>query len=411
MSNYKANLRDIEFNLFEALNVLELYGKTPFSDTTKDDATAILDQAAKFATEVIAETYEEGDRLGCVYEEGKVSTPPSFKEAMEKFVADSWQLRDVAREDGGMELPESLVFALNEMITAANPALYLYIQGADIGNIIKMFGTDEQVRRFCPSIYSGKWSGTMVLTEPDAGSDVGAIRSKARKVEGDLYEVEGGKRFITGGEQDLTENIIHLVLARIEGAAAGAKGLSLFIIPKIWVNEDGTMGESNDVACAGIEHKMGLKASATCQMSFGENGKCRGFLLGGVEHRGIHQMFALMNHGRTWTGTKAMGLASTGYLNALAYTRERVQGQDMKQMMDKSAPRVPIIRHPDVKRMLLNQKSKVEAMRAIILMVGALMDRVKAAGGKEIAPDEYGRIEILTPLLKSYCTEEAVHCI
>ena len=217
----------------------------------------------------------------------------------------------VAEADGGMHLPHSLVSAVHELFTAANAPLFIYpLMGTLIGNTIRQFGTPEQVARFCPVLFSGKWSGTMCLTEADAGSEVGAIRSKAKKIEGDLYRIEGSKRFISGGEHDLTENIVHLVLARVEGAPAGTKGISMFIIPKIWVNEDGSLGGDNDVACAGIEHKMGFTASATCQMSFGEHGRCRGFLLGGVENRGMRQMFALMNMARICTGIKAMGLAS-----------------------------------------------------------------------------------------------------
>ena len=408
MSNFKSNIRDIEFNLFEVGKAAEAYGLGPYANTGVDEARAILGEAAKFAVEVLGEVYEEGDKIGCQYIRGKVTTPPSFKTALKKFTENSWHLMEVAEADGGMHLPHSLVSAVHELFTAANAPLFIYpLMGTLIGNTIRQFGTPEQVARFCPVLFSGKWSGTMCLTEADAGSEVGAIRSKAKKIEGDLYRIEGSKRFISGGEHDLTENIVHLVLARVEGAPAGTKGISMFIIPKIWVNEDGSLGGDNDVACAGIEHKMGFTASATCQMSFGEHGRCRGFLLGGVENRGMRQMFALMNMARICTGIKAMGLASTAYLNALVYCRERLQGVDMKEMMNPQAARVPIIRHPDVRRMLLMQKSKVEAMRALILMTGGLMDKIAVAGGLDAAPEMSMRVDILTPIIKAYCTEEA----
>jgi len=407
MSNFKSNIRDIEFNLFEVFQLGQMLGKPPFENTSEEDARVILKEAAKFADEVFGTTYEEGDREGCQFDEGKVTTPACFKPALQKFIENSWHLMDVAEEHGGMDMPHSLVSPVHELFTAANPSLFIYAMGSSIANVIDLFGTEEQIQRFGAGLFEGKWTGTMCLTETDAGSDVGALRSKARKIEGDLYYIEGTKRFITGGEHDLTENIIHLVLARVEGAPEGTKGLSLFIVPKVRVNEDGSLGESNDVACAGIEHKMGFMASATCQLGFGENCNCHGWLLGGVENKGIRQMFSLMNGARLWTGIKAMGLASTAYLNALAYTKDRIQGQDMKDMMSKSAPRVPIIRHPDVRRMLMNQKSKVEAMRALMTKTSFLMDQVKAAGGPERAPNEQGLVDMLTPLVKAYSSEES----
>ncbi len=411
MNNYKANVRDIEFNLFEVFNLGEVYGRAPFENTDEEVARASLKEADKFANDVFGELYEEGDRVGCQFNEGKITTPPGCKEAVEKFLEDSWQLMDVSGEDGGMNLPRSLVSGVQELFTAANPALFIYTGCSLFANIIKKHGTEEQIDRFAPNLLTGKWGGTMCMTEADAGSDVGAVRTKAKRIAGDLYSIEGTKRFITGGEQDLTENIIHLLLARVEGAPPGTKGLSMFIIPKIRVNDDGSLGEPNDVVCAGMEHKMGFNASATCQMVFGENGDCHGYLLGGVENKGMRQMFTLIHDARIWTGVKAMSLASAAYLNALEYTKERVQGVDMREMMNKSAPRVPILRHPDVRRMLMNQKSKVEAMRILILKTSVLLDEVRLAGGEENAPRQAGMIEILTPVIKAYCSEESFFCI
>ena len=233
MSTFKSNVRDIEFNLFEVFKLGELLGKAPFENASEDDARAIIREGAKFADKVLGEQYEEGDRLGCQFDKGKVTTPPGFKPALTKFLENSWQLMDAPEDVGGMDLPHTLVSAVHEMFTAANPSFFIYAMGGSIANIIKMFATEEQIQRFTPNMYSGKWGGTMCLTETEAGSDVGALRSKARQIEGDVYSLEGTKRFITGGDQDLNENIIHLVLARAEGAPEGTKGLSLFIVPKI----------------------------------------------------------------------------------------------------------------------------------------------------------------------------------
>ncbi|MEW6439829.1 MAG: acyl-CoA dehydrogenase [bacterium] len=411
MGHYKANVRDVEFALFEVLKADELLGKPPFEHVSRDDVQLVIREAARFAQEVFGELYQQGDEAGCRLVDGKVRAPEVFRAARAAFMENGWQQLSVDVEDGGQGLPYCFAIAAQEFFTSANPALTLYCVPEMFANIIRVFGTPEQVARFCPGMFEGRWSGTMVLTEPEAGSDVGAARTRAKRLEGTpYYHIDGAKRFITSGDFDLVENIIHLVLARVEGAPAGTKGLSLFIVPKIWVHEDGTLGEPNDVACTGIEHKMGLHGSATCQLNFGENGRCRGVLLGNQENRGMSQMFELMNEARLWTGLKAQGLASTAYLNALAYARDRVQGADHKSLAP-DAPRVAILRHPDVRRMLLDQKSKVEAMRALILRAAWLIDRVRVTGGRQANPADQAELEILTPLIKAYCSEESFFLI
>lgn len=410
MGNYKGNLRDIEFGLFEWLKMEEVYGNPPFEHITQEDAGFILSEGLRFATEVMDGLAEEGDRLGCRFEQGKVITPESFKEAIKQFMDNGWHLVAVPQEYGGQDLPRTIYIALQEFFTGSNMALALYGAGPTMGNVIHEYGTKAQVKRFCPGIFSGRWGGTMVLTEPDVGSDVGAIRTKARQIEGNTYSIEGTKRFITGGENDIFENVIHLLLARIEGAVPGTKGLSLLVVPKIWVHEDGTPGEPNDITCVSIEHKMGINASATCLLNFGENGNCRGILLGDIEHRGMKIMFELMNEARMWTGLQALAIASTAYLNALEYSKERLQGEDLKSKAP-DAPRVPIIKHPGIRYTLMDQKSKIEGMRGLILKTAAYQDKIRIAGGREKAPYEFGMVELFTPLIKGYFADEGFLCI
>ena len=410
MGNYKGNLRDIEFGLFEWLKMDEVYGNPPFEHITQEDAQLILSEGLKFATEVMSSLAEEGDRLGCRLEQGKVITPESFKKAIKQYVDNGWHLISAPQEYGGQDLPRTMYIALQEFFTGSNTALSLYGAGPTMGHVIQEYGTKAQAKRFCPGVFSGRWGGTMVLTEPDVGSDVGSIRTKAKQIEGNIYSIEGTKRFITGGENDIFENMIHLLLARIEGAVPGTKGLSLFVVPKIWVHEEGTVGEPNDISCISIEHKMGMNASATCLLNFGENGNCRGILLGDVEHRGMKIMFELMNEARMWTGLQALAITSTAYLTALEYAKERLQGADLKAKTP-DAPRVPIIKHPGIRYTLMDQKSKIEGMRGLILKTAAYQDKVRIAGGREKAPYELGMVELFTPLIKGYFADEGFLCI
>lgn len=406
MAVFQGNLRDTEFVLWEYLQVADILEQGPFSHVQEQDAKMILAEALRFAENVSGELYVEGDRQGCLYQDGKVITPYRYKEAYQKYIESEWHTIAVDPEDGGAGLPPSIVWAITEFLTASNIALKGLTAGADFGNIIKICGTQQQIQRFCPGLFSGRWGGAMALTEPDAGSDVGAIKTKARKIEGEIYAIEGTKRFITCGDQDISENIITLALARVEGAPSGTEGLSMFIIPKIWVNRNGSLGEMNDVGCAGIEHKMGLKASPTCQMNYGENGQCRGILVGNQEGIGMKQMFHLINTARMLTGVQALGQATSAYFHALNYAKTRLQGRDIAKSSDKNASRIPIIEHPDVKRMLLEQKSKLEGMRGLILKTAHLMDQTLISKSKG-TPGEEGLIDILTPIIKAYCSEEA----
>ena len=308
---------------------------------------------------------------------------------------------------GGVGTPPSVAWAGLEATLGANPALTFYCFGNVIARTIDLLGTEEQKARYVTAMVEGGWGGTMVLTEPDAGSDVGAGRTTARHVEGDVWEIEGVKRFISQGDFDGTDNIVHLVLARPEGAGGGTKGLSMFIVPKYWVNDDGSLGERNGAFCTNVEKKMGLKSSATCEMTFGDRMPCRGLLVGGT-HQGIRQMFHVIEHARMAIGVKTTSTLSTAYLNALAYAKERVQGPDLLKALDKTSPRVRIIEHPDVRRMMLLQKSWAEGMRGLYMYTSSIQDQVEMAGGhgspdaKEL--DRYN--DLLLPIVKGFCSDK-----
>jgi alkylation response protein AidB-like acyl-CoA dehydrogenase len=274
------------------------------------------------------------------------------------------------------------------------------------GKLVETFGTEQQKELFLKKMYTGHWTGTMLLTEPEAGSDVGALTTSAVKNEDGTYTITGNKIFISSGDHDLAENIIHPVLARIEGAPAGTDGISLFIVPKIWVNEDGSLGEPNDVVCTGVEEKMGIHGNATCSMSLGSKGKCRGLLLG-EENKGMRSMFLMMNEARLLVGIQAFACASASYMYAVNYARQRVQGRHLLNMMDKSAPSVPIIQHPDVRRMLLTMKVYVEGMRSLLYYIGMLSDKIIVADNDEEKAKYQGIIDLLIPLAKGYVSDRA----
>jgi hypothetical protein len=297
--------------------------------------------------------------------------------------------------------------AVSDYLVGANYALQMYVgltHGA--GKLIEAFGTEEQKKLFLKKMFTGEWTGTMLLTEPEAGSDVGALTTTAVMNDDGTYSISGTKIFISGGEHNMTENIIHPVLARIEGAPAGTSGISLFIVPKYWVNEDGSTGELNDVVCTGIEEKMGIHGSSTCTLALGSKGKCRGLLLG-HENKGMREMFLMMNEARLLVGMQGLACASASYLNAVNYARERIQGRHLLKMMDKSAPGVPIIQHPDVRRMLLSMKAYVEGMRSLIYYVGYCEDMKEMAGTEEEKDRYQGIIDVLIPICKGYVTDRA----
>lgn len=407
--------REHKFIIKEWLNGEKILGLKRFRDyLSTEDVDPVLDQGLKMAKEEVAPTNDDGDKIGAIYVEGTVKVPPSFHKAF-RFVQDNgWGSSNKDVEGEGI-LPQLLSGAVHEYLIGANPAFSPYIGlGGGIASVIKAFGSPEQIKWFTPKMFSGIWSGTMCLTEPGGGSDVGDMLSKAYPTEETgLYSIKGTKCFITGGDHDLTENIIHLVLARIEGAAPGTKGLSLFITPKFWVNEDGTLGERNDVTTVGIEHKLGLKGSSTAVLSFGDEGKCRGYLLGNAPDEkgfgeGMAQMFKMINGSRLDTGHSALAVATVGYNNAVEYAKTRIQG---RAITNPKGPRVRIIEHEDVRRMLLVQKSTLEAMRAMIFKGYYYLDLQTFGEDETDIEMAKRRIEVITPLVKAYCSDQAWNLI
>ena len=410
MSHYKSNLRDIEFNLFELLGRQDVLGTGPFAEIDEETAREMLAEVNKLAVGPVAESFTDGDRNPPVFDPatGAVTLSESFKKSYRALVDAEWWRLSVSPELGGTPAPRSLQWGIASFILGANPALWMYYNGPTFAKILWDLGTPEQ-RRFAELAVERGWGATMVLTEPDAGSDVGASRAKAIEQPDGTWHIQGVKRFITTGEHDLTENIFHLVLARPEGAAPGTKGLSMFLVPKYHVQEDGSLGERNGVKATNVEHKMGLKVSTTCELTFGGDPArpAVGTLVGGV-HEGIRQMFTVIEHARMMVGFKAIETLSTGYLNALDYAKNRVQGPDLTRQTDKASPRVTIIHHPDVRRMLMLQKAYAEGMRALVLYTATLQDAVQVAA-YHAARDEAAaaRNDLLLPVVKGLGSERA----
>lgn len=405
-SNFIYSNRDHKFILKEWLDIERILNLDAFKDIYgMEDIDMVLDQALKVAKEVVAPTNADGDRIGAKFEDGKVTTPPSFHK-LYQFLQENGYGNSQYDPDEEGKLPTVLHIALDEFFNAANPAFHPYIGLAGgSSNLIYSFGTQEDKEKFLPKMYSGEWAGTMCLTEPCCGSDVGDITTRAYAT-GDpgVYKIKGTKCFITAGDHDLTDNIIHLLLAKCEGAAPGTKGISLFIVPKVRVNEDGSLGEPNDVTTVAIEHKMGIKGSATAMLSFGDNDNCLGILLGNPPNEqgaaeGMAQMFVMMNGARQGTGLTAMAIAQAAYNYSLQYARERIQG---KAMTNPKGSRVPIIQHEDIKRMLLFQKSVIEACRAMIMKNSYYLDLYRFSKDPEERKMAYRRIEVNNPLVKAY---------
>jgi alkylation response protein AidB-like acyl-CoA dehydrogenase len=413
MSNaphYKPNTRDVLFNLFEFLEIQKTsLGKKPFGDLDEATARQTIETMVQVCQGVIGDGFFEGDRVGLTFDRatGTVQLSPKMKAAYDAYFDNGLNALDVPAHLGGLGAPPTLAWGAFEFVIGSNPSIAFAYLGNVLARIIDSLATEAQRKRFVGPMLERRWGGTMVLTEPDAGSDVGAARAKAKHVKDDLWHLEGVKRFITNGDLgDATENIIHLVLARPEGAGPGTKGLSLFIVPKFLVNDDGSLGERNGVYCTNLEKKMGIKASATCEMTFGDGKPAVGWLVGNV-HDGIRQMFHVIEHARMAVGLKSMATLSTAYLNALSYVKERKQGSDLMQARDKNAPRVTVIHHPDVRRMLMTQKAFAEGMRALILFNASLQDQVELLGGhKADAAAEYNALnDLILPLIKGYCSE------
>ncbi len=356
----------------------------------------------------LADSFIDADRNPPVFDpaDGSVQLPDSFRRSFQAYMDAEWYRLDLPTEIGGSHAPRSLYWAVAELILGSNPAVWFYSSGPAFAHLLWDIGTPEQ-KKFAVQAIERKWGSTMVLTEPDAGSDVGAGRTKAVEQADGTWHIEGVKRFITSGEQDMTENIFHLVLARPEGAGPGTKGLSMFLVPKFLVNEDGSLGERNGARVTNVEHKMGLKASTTCEMTFGGERPAVGTLVGGV-HDGIRQMFQVIEHARMVIGVKAIGTLSTGYLNALEFAKGRVQGADLTQMLDKAAPRVTITHHPDVRRMLMLQKSYAEGMRALVLYNASIQDSVQLAEAQDRPdPAAVALNDLLLPVVKGLGSERA----
>ncbi|WP_338896817.1 acyl-CoA dehydrogenase [Streptomyces sp. TG1A-60] len=410
MGHYQPNPVDLEFTLFEVLGCAETYGQGAFADTDVSTARTVLAEVARLAVGELADAFTDADRNPPVYDPvAKVVTlPASLKRAYRAWMDGGWHLLDLSASLGGAAVPPSLRWAVAELALGANPAVYLHQGLAGFAQILDRLGTPQQ-RRLARLMVEKEWGGTMVLTEPEAGSDVGACRTRAVPQPDGTWHIEGVKRFITSGEHDLSENIVHFVLARPEGHGPGTKGLSLFLVPKFHVEdyETGRLGARNGVHATALEDKMGLKASATCELTFGAEQPAVGLLLGDV-HNGIRQMFQVIEQARMIIGVKSAATLSTAHLGAVAYARERVQGADLALAADREAPRVPIIRHPDVRRVLLLQKAYAEGLRALVLYTATIQDRIAAAEAAGTADDAAKALnDLLLPVVKGYGSERA----
>jgi alkylation response protein AidB-like acyl-CoA dehydrogenase len=405
MAQVITDRRDIDFVLYEQFNVEKFTRHEKFQDYNKKTFDLIIKEARNLAVKEILPTYAEGDREGVKFENGRVSVPACYHRPYKLLREGEWTAMIADPDLGGQGLPRCIAQAASEYMVGANYALTLYgYLGHAAGELIEYFGTDDQKGLFLKKMYTGQWSGTMQLTEPQAGSDVGALTTAAVKNPDGTYCLTGNKIFITAGDHDLTENIIHPVLARIEGAPPGTKGISLFLVPKIWVNDDGSLGEPNDIVCTGIEEKMGIHGSATCQLTLGGKGHCRGLLLG-EENRGLQVMFHMMNAARLDVGFIGFVCGSAAYMYAVNYAKERLQGKDLEKLADPAAPQVPIIRHPDVRRMLMGMKTRTEGMRSLLYYVAGLFDRQTCSNDEQEKAYLQGLIDLLTPVVKSYCTD------
>ncbi|BBY44706.1 butyryl-CoA dehydrogenase [Mycolicibacterium celeriflavum] len=415
MSHYRSNVRDLEFNLFEVLDLDKALATGEFGDLDGESVRQMLDEAARLAEGPVAESFAESDRHPPTFDPAthEVTLPEVFKKSFRAWHQGEWFRVGMAEEIGGVPAPAVVEWAINELPLGAQPAVFIYHAGSTMAHILNGIGNEQQ-RHWAELMVDRNWAATMVLTEPDAGSDVGAGRTKAVQQPDGTWHLDGVKRFITNGDtDDLFENIMHLVLARPEGAGPGTKGLSLFVVPKYHFDPDsGEIGERNGVFVTGLEHKMGLKVSATCELTFGQHGvPAVGWLVNDT-HNGIAQMFKVIEYARMMVGTKAIATLSTGYLNALDYAKTRVQGADMTQMTDKNAPRVTIVHHPDVRRALLTQKSYAEGLRALYLYTAAHQDSVVAQIVSGADAEMADRVnDLLLPIVKGVGSERAYQCL
>ncbi|MGZ4517587.1 MAG: acyl-CoA dehydrogenase [Mycobacteriaceae bacterium] len=410
MGHYKSNLRDIEFNLFEVLGLGDRLGKGQFADLDEETARDMLAQVRTLAEGPLAQSFADADRNPPVFDPATntATLPESFKKSFKALWDGEWYRMGLSEEIGGIAAPRTLVWGINELLLGSNPAAFMYMAGPGFAQVAYDCGTEEQKNWARLAVEKG-WGATMVLTEPDAGSDVGAGRTKAVKQDDGSWHIEGVKRFITSAESDMFDNIFHLVLARPEGAKPGTKGLSLFFVPKFHFDaETGELGDRNGVFVTNVEHKMGLKASTTCELTFGDTDvPAKGWLVGEV-HDGIAQMFKVIENARMMVGTKAIATLSTGYLNALGYAKERIQGADLTEMANKAAPRVTITHHPDVRRSLMMQKAYTEGLRAVYLYTASFQEQIAAgeAAGSDVSLAEKVN-DLLLPIVKGVGSERA----
>ncbi len=406
MAQVIADRRDVDFVLFEQFAVETLSRHPLYAEFNRKTIELVVTEARNLAVKEIYPTQQEGD-AGCKFENGQVTVPECYRRPWEMFLEGEWLALTEDPDFGGQGMPRTVAMAANDYLVGANYALAMYAgltHGAAL--LVEAFGTEKIKQLFLKKMFTGEWTGTMLLTEPEAGSDVGRLTTTAVKNDDGTYSISGSKIFISSGEHDLADNIIHPVLARLEGAPAGTKGISLFLVPKIWVNDDGSLGEFNDVVCTGIEEKMGIHGNATCSLTLGGKGTCRGYLLG-EENKGMRAMFVMMNEARLLVGMQAMTCASNSYLNALNYARERLQGRHLLQAMEPDAPAVPIIQHPDVRRMLLNMKCYVEGMRSLLYYICRLTDDIKTSDDAEEKARLQGIIDLLIPIAKGYVSDRA----
>jgi len=411
MSHYISNTRDIEFCLFDLFGREKILGTSLYSEIDRDTATGMLDEIKRITENDLAASFVDGDRIGTNFDKatGEIKLPESFKKSYKAFVDQGWWSLDAPVELGGTRVPPSLRWAIAEMVLGSNPAIHIYASGYAFAHVAYVLGTPEQ-KIFAKHMVERHWGATMQLTEPDAGSDVGAGRTKAVQQPDGTWHITGTKRYITSGDADIYENIMHFTLARREGGGPGTKGLSLFLIPKfMFDHKTGDLGKRNGVYVTGVENKMGLNVSATCEVNLGEKEPAVGYLLGDV-HEGIAQMFKIIEFARMMVGTKAIATLSAGYQQALAYAKTRVQGGDMKVMNDKASPRVTIIHHPDVRRSLMVQKSYSEGMRALVLYTATIQDEIelaRAAGDEDKLAKMEALNDLLLPVVKGFGSERS----
>jgi alkylation response protein AidB-like acyl-CoA dehydrogenase len=411
MSHYNANLRDIEFCLFDLLGREKVLGTSIYSDLDRDTAMGMLEEMKRLTENDLAASFVDGDRIGTDFNKatGDIKLPESFKKSYKAYVDGEWWRLDAPVELGGMRIPASIRWAIAEMVLGSNPAIHIYASGYAFAQVAHVLGTDVQ-KKMAKHMIDRHWGATMQLTEPDAGSDVGAGRTKAVEQADGTWHITGTKRYITSGDADIYENIMHFTLARREGGGPGTKGLSLFLIPKFMFDlETGELGKRNGVYVTGVESKMGLNVSATCEVNLGEKEPAVGYLLGDV-HQGIAQMFKIIEFARMMVGTKAIATLSAGYMQALNYAKVRVQGGDLKVMNDKASPRVTIIHHPDVRRSLMVQKAYSEGMRALVLYTASIQDEIelaREAGDADKLETMEKLNDLLLPVVKGFGSEKS----